>query len=141
MERVYVPGKAELTSKKNRLASELEKLEQEIAAAERGKEVKTPSEEEEDRLREQIGELRVRRTHLGIFAGKEKKQIGEEIASLEGRISALGDKIEEEKKARDAEVEKKLAPLKARKEEINGQTEAAAKRIAAIEAEFAKDPE
>lgn len=133
--------KGELTSKKDRLASELEKLEQEIAAAEKGKEVKTPSEEEEDRIREQIGELRVRRTHLGIFAGKEKKQIGEEIASLEGRISALGDKIEEEKKARDAEVEKKLAPLKARKEEINGQMEAAAKRIAAIEAEFAKDPE
>ena len=53
----------------------------------------------------------------------------------------MATRLRKKKKARDAEVEKKLAPLKARKEEINGQMEAAAKRIAAIEAEFAKDPE
>ena len=66
--------KAELTSKKDLLASELEKLEQEIAAAEREKEVKTPSEKEEEGLQEQIGGLKARRAKLGIFAGKKKSR-------------------------------------------------------------------
>lgn len=63
-----------------------EKKDAEAKKAAEEKKAKVPSEDESDKLEEQIGELQKRRAGLGIFAGKEKKQIGEEIASLQGRI-------------------------------------------------------
>lgn len=53
----------------------------------------------------------------------------------------MKSKIDEEKKARTAEVDKKLAPIKAKKNELEQQVSAATKRISAIEAELTKDPE
>ena len=55
----------------------------------------------------QIKDLENQRAGLGIFAGKEKKRIGEEIASLQGRIDSLKSKIEEEKK-KNEEMRKKM---------------------------------
>lgn len=133
--------KKELSDKKSKLNSEISSLEKEINSGEAGKKVKVPSEEETDKLHDQIKELENRRVKLGMFAGKEKKQIGEEIASLDGRVTALKDKVAEEKKARDAEIDKKVAPLKAKKDELSKELSAAQKRISAIEAEFTKDPQ
>ena len=76
-----------------------------------------------------------------MFAGKEKKQINEDIAALEGRKDALNAKIEEEKKAKKAEADQKMAPLKTKRSELSGQKETADKRIAAINKELTKDPE
>ena len=50
-------------------------------------------------------------------------------------------KIEEEKKARDAEADKKAAPAKAKKDELQNQVNTAHKRISAIDAALTKDPE
>lgn len=129
----------ELNDKKAALEKEISDIESQIKAAEPTG--KVPSEVEKDKIKDQISDLNNRRAKLGIFAGKEKKQIGEEIASLEGRSSALEGKIEEEKKARKAEADQKCAPLKAKKDELTGQKDAAVKRITAINKELTKDPE
>lgn len=131
--------KKELTDKKSKLSAEIADLDKQIKAAQPTGNV--PSEDESNKVKAQIKELENQRAGLGIFAGKEKKRIGEEIASLQGRVDSLKSKIEEEKKSRTAEADKKVAPLKAKKNELEKQVSAATKRLAAIEAELTKDPE
>ena len=131
--------KKELADKKNKLNAEIASLTKQIDDAQPTGSV--PSEDESGKVSNQIKELEEQRAKLGIFSGKEKKRIGEEIASLQGRLDSLKSKIDEEKKARTAEVDKKLAPIKAKKNELEQQVSAAEKRISAIEAELTKDPE
>lgn len=133
--------KKELEDKKSKLNAEIAEQDKLIKAAEADKKVAVPSEAERDKLKNQIKELQNRRAGLGIFAGKEKKQIGEEIASLDGRVTVLDGKVDAEKKARDAEADKKAAPAKAKKDELQSQLNAATKRISAIDAALTKDPE
>lgn len=128
-----------LTEKKEKLNKEMSELEGQIIATESiGK---VPSEDEMSRVKDQISELNSRRTKLGMFAGKEKKKIGEEIASLEGRVSALNARVEEEKKARKADAEVKVVTLKTKRDELKRQYDTAVKRIKAINNELTKDPE
>lgn len=129
----------ELTTKKDSLTKEIAELDGQIIAATPTGNV--PSEDEKSKIKDQISDLNNRRAKLGLFAGKEKKQIGEEIASLEGRISALDSKIEEEKKVRKAETDRKIAPIKTKRDELQGQLDSATKRITAINKELTKDPE
>lgn len=131
--------KKELTDKKSKMSAEIADLDKQIKAAQPTGNV--PSEDESNKVKAQIKELENQRAGLGIFAGKEKKRIGEEIASLQGRVDSLKSKIEEEKKARTAEADKKIAPLKAKKDELEKQVSAATKRLSTIEAELTKDPE
>lgn len=133
--------KKELLDKKSKFDAEMANLDKEIKAAEAEEKVKVPAQIEIDKLKDQKSELENRRSKLGLFAGKEKKQIGEEIAALDGRISALINKAEEERKAKKTEIDKKIAPLKAKKEENNKEYSKITKRIAAIDAELTKDPE
>ena len=133
--------KKELLDKKSKFDSEIANLDKEIKTAEAEEKVKVPAQIEIDKLKDQKSELENRRSKLGLFAGKEKKQIGEEIAALDGRISALINKAEEERKTKKAEIDKKVAPLKAKKEENNKEYSKITKRIAAIDAELTKDPE
>lgn len=131
--------KKELETKRDALAAEINDLQTEINCYE----VKgpVPSEVETEKTRNQIRELDNRRASLGIFSGKEKKQITEEIASLNGRLDSLKSKIEAEKKAREDERVAKTSPLYDKKKELEKQRDAAIKRIAAIHAELTKDPE
>ncbi len=131
--------KADLNTKADTLNSQINELENQIKAAKPTGDV--PSEEETKKIKDQIKELESRRAKLGMFAGKEKKQIGEEIASLNGRVDSLKAKIEEEKKTRQAEADKKIAPLQSKVDELRGELNKARKRISAIEAELTKDPE
>ena len=129
----------ELTDKKSKLSVEITDLNQQITEAWPTGNV--PSEDESNKIKEQIRELEKQRAGLGIFAGKEKKRISEEIASLQGRVDSLKSKIEEEKRSRTAEADKTVAPLKAKKEELDKQLSVVIKRLLIIETELTKDPE
>lgn len=129
----------ELEAKKESLTSEIAGLDAEIKSLDPKGAV--PSEAEDEKLRDQIRDLENQRSKLGMFAGKQKKQITEEIASLNGRRDSLKSKIEDEKKARQAEADKKMAPLKEKRAELQSQLDAATKRINAIVNELTKDPE
>lgn len=132
---------SDLNSTKKQQESEIADLDKQIKAAKSEDSGSVPSEEETANLNKQITKLRTKKSGLGLFAGKEKKQIDEQIATLEGRVSALKGKIAEEKKARADEVQKKVKPLQDKVDELNKKKAAAEKRIKAIEAELTKDPE
>lgn len=131
--------KADWEARKGELSSEISSIDAEIKSLVPSGAV--PSEEEDNKIKEQIRELEKQRSNLGLFAGKQKKQITEEIATLNGRRDSLKSKIEDEKKARRAEADAKIAPLKAKRDELSTELDKATKRIAAIEAELTKDPE
>lgn len=133
--------KKNLENKQKEINAQIADLDKQIKAAEAEEKGKVPSEAEEAKLHEQVRELEARRAKLGLFAGKEKKQIAEEIAAIEGRISAVKAKVQEEKKAKSDEVKAKVAPLKTKKDELNKELPAIKKRISAIDAELSKDPE
>lgn len=129
----------DLEEKKEKLSAEISGVDAEIKALDPAGLV--PSEEEDNKLRDQIRDLENQRSKLGLFSGKEKKRITEEIASLSGRRDSLKSKIEDEKKARQAEAEKKMEPLKEKKAELQSQLDTVTKRINAINNELTKDPE
>lgn len=131
--------KKELETKKDSLSKEVADLDAQIKALTSAGNV--PSEDEDIKIRDQIRDLVNRRANLGLFAGKEKKQISEEIDILNGRRDALKAKIEQEKKDRQAEADVKLAPIQAKRHELSSELDKVIKRIAAIVAEFEKDPE
>lgn len=133
--------KKQLSEKKKSLDTQINDLFSQIKAIEAEGTAKVPSDIEADKIRDQISELNTRKSKLGLFAGKEKKQIAEEIAALEGRMSALRAKAEEEKKALAEEVNKKVSPLKQQKDKLEKEKATANKRISAIDAELTKDPE
>lgn len=132
---------AELKQKVSQIEKELADLKAQIAPLENEAKGKVPSEEETEKLTKEIDSLKQRKAGLGLFAGKEKRQIDEQVAALEGRVSALKSKIAEEKKARTAEIDSKIKPLKDQVDELDKKKAAAEKRIKDIEAELTKNPE
>lgn len=131
--------KKELEAKKDNLVTAIGEVYAEINKYDPKSAV--PSEAEDEKIRDQIRTLEYQRSKLGMFAGKQKKQITEEIASLNGRRDSLKSKIEDEKKARQAEADKKMAPLKEKVATLQSQMDTVEKRIKAIAAELTKDPE
>lgn len=133
--------KKELIGKRLNLDAEKDRLTKELNSAEAEGKGSVPSEEEEARLTEQKRQLEEQRAACGLFAGKEKKRLGEEIAAIEGRLMAVKDKIKAEKDAKKAEAQKKAAPIREKIDANNTEYAKVTKRIAAIDAELTKDPE
>ena len=132
--------KAQLTEKRSGLIEQLAQLENQIKAANVGQDEKVPAELEKEKLLVQLKELRERKSKLGIFAGKEKKQISEEIEALEGEVISLKGRILSEQKAKTDAAEAAVAPLKQKKEELSAELEALHKRLAEIEKKLVNVP-
>lgn len=138
----------------------------EIKNAQDRKDEKTPAENEILELTNQIELLGRRRENLGIFAGKEKKQIDEQVASLNGRITNLKSRAIKEKEDLKKEIEELVShAIKAQsqakeekerilaeiKQEIDSlhedqatmtqRLEEVKKRISKLQEELTKDPE
>lgn len=127
----------ELNEKIKKLAPQIRELDSQIKSRESTGLV--PSEAESEKLKAQRKDLENQRSKLGLFAGKEKKRITEEIAAVEERRDSLRSKIEEEKRARQAEYNKQVAPLIAKRKELSAVQEKAQKRVSAINNELAKE--
>ena len=132
--------KKELSENNDNLLVETANLNDKIKALQSDAEAKVPTEIEADKLIEQKRELQKCRENLGIFAFKKKKQLSEEIADLYDKISVLNEKAKKEKMAKKAEIDKEIASLEAKEEEIYKECSKIEKRILKIETEFTKDP-
>lgn len=140
--------KAKLDNEKKALEDKISSLEEqlteigsEISEIEKEGNANTPSEEEVVELKKQISKLESEKSSLGIFAGKEKKRIAEEVSVLQGKVSEVETKAKAERATADEETKQKIAPLSAKQEEINDEITAANNRIEAIDDELNKDPE
>ena len=71
--------------------------------------------EEQELLRQQISELTKQKSGLGLFKGKEKKEIQGKIDSLNQKLMHISERIDREK----SEIEKEISPLKNRITQIN----------------------
>ena len=129
----------ELEEKKSRISAEIAELNAQIIACQPAE--KLPSENEFDTLTAQIDELQTRLSNLGLFAGKEKKQLSQEISTLSEKRNSLQGQVESDRAARQQAVDQKSAPFLQKKGELQSQLVAAINRINAIAAEFEKDPE
>lgn len=133
--------KAELQKQESKIKTEVAELNRQINILNQDRQKPVPSEVETNELKSQIKELENRRAGLGIFAGKEKKQINEQIAALRGRVDSLVSRVAEEKQALDKEFGKKVAPLTEKKEALEKELTTAGNRLKAIDAILTKDPE
>lgn len=133
--------KAELQKQESKLKTEVAELNRQINILNQDRQKPVPSEVETNELKAQIKDLENRRAGLGIFAGKEKKQINEQIASLRGRVDSLASRVAEEKQALNQEFGKKVAPLTEKKEALEKELTTAGNRLKAIDAILTKDPE
>lgn len=133
--------KKSLNDNISELDAEIEKLDAEIAEIEKENNASTPAMEEVVELKKQISALESEKSSLGLFAGKEKKRIAEEISVIQSKVSEIETKAKAEREAIFAETEKKTAPLVAKKNEFNEERTAANNRIQAIDDELNKDPE
>ena len=101
----------------------------------------TSSEAEIENLRDQIRDLMKRKDELGMFSGKEKKRITEEIATFNERIDSLRGKIDEEKRARAQDILKRLVPVQEEKAALISERVKVTERISEIENILSTGPE
>lgn len=94
--------KASLESEKSRLMADIDALQSEIGAI--------PGETEKHSLQERISKLTADKDALGIFKGKEKKAIQEQIDAAERELKTVVDRMA----AAAAEIQKRIDPLKSR---------------------------
>lgn len=133
--------KESLLSKRSSIKAELDKAQNELDVLETEMKTPVPSEVEAKKIDDRLKEIDRRMMSLGMFAGREKKQLNDERTTLYGRRDALKDKITEETSKRDSEIAEKLAPAREKRDEIAKQLDTVDKRIAAIDRELTKDPE
>lgn len=133
--------KKQLREQSNALNAQASDLNKQIEKLKARKNAKTPSDVEADQLRDRIAELETRKRKLGIFAGKEKKQLADEMEALSGRVSALRAKVREESKAIADAADRKINELREKKRKLTDEITAIGKKMDAIDAELTKDPE
>lgn len=133
--------KETLTAKIAKLRPSISEIEGEINNIDAELKTDVPSEAETKKIDSRLKEIDRRMMNLGLFAGREKKQLNEERSTLYGRRDALKDKIQKEKYDRDTELRGRKKPLEEKKDDLSSQLEAAEKRLAAVESELTKDPE
>lgn len=132
--------KSELSDKVSALDKEIAKLTGQINAANRENEDATPSEAELSKVQDQIGELNNERATLGIFQGRRKKEVNDQIQILEARVSSLKEKAQNERESKNAEVNVKLMPVQSMKRELEAEVSKLQKRISEINKRLTEDP-
>lgn len=106
--------KEDLNAKSKELLSQIQTL--------RGKKQEVPSVRKVSELRDRSNELSAQMNGLGLFKGKEKKELQQRIEQIRQEINALSSKVTEEQAPIEEEIrdlEKQMSRMKARILEID----------------------
>ena len=98
-----------------------------------------PSQVEYSKLQEEIRSLESRRMSLGIFKGKEKKEISEKIEELRTKQNEVYKEIEIQQKQRNKDINSKIQEIKSQGAEQRKELSEVRSRISQIDNEFAMD--
>lgn len=101
---------------RNRLEKELESLRAQYATLKENID-KVPGKEEQDELNQQISALTQEKNSLGMFKGKEKKEIQAKIDVLNGKVREVLDRMAKEK----AGITKEMDDLKKKANQIKNE--------------------
>ena len=96
-----------------------------------------PSEQEYQKVQKELSTLRTRMNSLGIFKGKEKKEIQTQINELQTKLSSLENTIKQEKETRKNEINAEITQIEEELKHFNDKT-TLQKRIAEINDELTK---
>ena len=92
--------------------SQLLPLEKEINLNKEKLESDVPSEQEKNKIMSEVSKLRAEQGKLGIFKGKEKKALQEQINNLTARLSSINESIENERNEQQKECKAKIRDRK-----------------------------
>ncbi|MCH5193589.1 MAG: hypothetical protein J1F11_06480 [Oscillospiraceae bacterium] len=123
----------------NQLKSQLEPFEREISDYRRKREKDVPSKAEKDTVLNEINRLRNEINGLGIFKGKEKKALQEQVNELNARISSINVAIENEEKEQIKVCNDKISEVEERMKPIKDDINKLQTRLAEIDYELTKD--
>ena len=98
-----------------------------------------PAEKEKNVLLGKRTECSVRLNGLGLFKGKEKKQLKEEMALIDDKLAKLEETVRREVKERDVKLAELLEPHQDELDALEKEYKAAQARVQEINAEFVKD--
>lgn len=142
----HAEEKQQLESEKNAILEEIEHfksqltpLEDEIFALRREREKDVPSQAEKNTVLDEINKLRTEMNGLGIFKGKEKKALQEQIDELNARITTLNLAIEQEEKEQIKACNEKISEVEERMKPIKDDINKLQTRLAEINDELTKD--
>lgn len=132
--------RAALEKRKLELATEISILTGRISAINDAVNFKSATENEAEKLHATIRELSAKRQGLGLFAGKEKKRLDEEIAAIKVKVAELDVKAAEEKRERENSAREEAKPFNAKKDELNKELNTITAKIAKINSTLSSIP-
>ena len=131
--------KEQLTLEKNSLIKKEKFLKQRLTelanqeeSIKKRKKQNTDAEKQKKEFEKQIESLKARRDSLGIFKGREKKEIEREVESVSIQIQKLEPLIEEQCKQKEKECKEKLKPVRTTRKEVEVELQNIEKRILEI---------
>ncbi|MBR6809257.1 MAG: hypothetical protein IKM64_03150 [Clostridia bacterium] len=132
--------KAELESKVHDLDSRMEEIRKKVDAIKAEYGGNTPAEKEKNVLLGKRNECSARLNGLGLFKGKEKKQLKEDIALLDEKLAKLEDTVRTERKETDARMAELLGPCEAELDTLKKESSRARSMLADVVCELDRDP-
>lgn len=142
----HAEEKLQLESERSNLENELNQLktqanpfDKEIATLKNERDGEVPSEKEKETILSEISRLRKEQGQLGLFKGKEKKAMQEQINELNSRLTTINDSIEAERKEQQKSSNAKIKEIEERAKPIKDKIITVQKRINEINAELTKN--
>lgn len=132
--------KAELEGKVRDLDSRMEALRKKVEAIKAEYGGNTPAEKEKNVLLGKRTECSVRLNGLGLFKGKEKKQLKEDIALLDEKLAKLEDTVRRERKEMDAKLAELLGPHEAELDTLKKESSKVRSELIDVVGELERDP-
>ena len=121
---------------------EIDKINQpEIKKLEEERKESTPSELEQKKKEEIQAEIAEKRNHCGIFKGKEKKALTEQLNIIQSELSQLREKAKEERLQKDSLFKEKINEIKKESKELAETILKCKSRIAEIQNELTRERE
>lgn len=119
--------------------AEISELNRCLAELKRQREVlPVPTEQQREKIRDEISSLRIKENSLGIFKGKEKKAIRTQIDDLQTKLFSLTDMIAQEKEVKKVEIDTEIANIEEKLTPLNDNRIILQKRIENINTELTK---
>ena len=111
------------------LSTQAEGLKTELKQVTTERDARISEEDQLQNVHDQVVDLKIKRSKLGIFKVKEKKEIDAQIAGLEENEKRCETLVQQKRKERNDEYEPRIQPLKQRVEEVE-------KEIASIDSKI-----
>ncbi len=129
----------ELHSKLEQLKRQMSPYDKEILSWKNKREAGTPAQTEKEKIELQISQLQLEISSLGIFKGKEKKELQSQIDSLKARIPKIKESIEQEEKEQIKFCNDKIREIEQTAQPIKDEIAKIEKRLNEINTELTKD--